>query len=285
MSSFLGSIGKFLGGVLPIAAPFIGGPLGAAAGLLGGVLGQSHSQNQANQYAGQIGGAAGQNLALSQKYLDPMLQRYMGFLDYGQHLLDDPYGQNRASDARYLSLQGGIDHDTDAAVQQLQHDLDPSGRGFARSGEINQQIGNLRSNEVGQLAGVRGDLLARSQDQRMNLLSDLLHSTSYGIPMFANLGQGAMGELGGLQGMYQSQADAFGQNLGAWTQALAGSGIFGKPGGQRPASAGNNTLGTNQAGTPYHGTYLNSPALTYNPDFNSGYTGQRLPGYTLSGIG
>lgn len=249
-------MGNFLGIRLPNAsklvpmlssvAPFIPGVgPGIKAGLMGlnALMGGSDAARKAGNanskveqgYDQQI--ENGQNLSsMSMGHLAPMLKQYTDMVSNGGI---------PNFDARYRGYMDGNAPGYDNAVKSTMQDFGDRGIGL-NSSPLMGAVSGIRGKQQQAGLNFRQGLMTEAMDNKQQMLQNA-------VPMLSGLyGQGnqmtiqGLSGMGGVGGMYQSQSDAFGNDLGKLGEFLPG--ILGM--GNKNPNAGNNTLGTNQVVSP-----------------------------------
>lgn len=269
LSKTLGGVQKNLGGALGIAAPFLPGPWGLAAGAVSGLIGASGQQRKADELAGQQQGVANTQVGLYNKNAPLLTSSYMkdaGFdpttgaydpsYNPNQPLLDKYYSDDAINSnasslydpsqltPAFVAQQEATNQGYDNAVNSVKSDLMGRGFGYGNS---------LTPSAVTQIR--LGQASANTQGRR-SLLSDLYQRKNAYIENQRNAGQNValqgfdarrgsqdrlgsflsgsasqgMGTIGGLQGMYQSNANTAGEgvasSLGQLFKSGALSGLF-----------------------------------------------------------
>lgn len=149
---------------------------------------------------------------------------------------------------RLTKFRNANDAAFDSAAAELT--ADSFGRGIAGSSSLTSGLANLREDQAIQSGSYARDLMLDAEAEQgrrwQTALSPFL--SSFGI---ANgLTQDSIGGLGGLQNMYQSNSNAALGNLMDLATLGAGLPPIGKIFNFGRRGAGNNTLGTNQVGSP-----------------------------------
>jgi hypothetical protein len=265
-------LSKTIRGVGPLAgaaASFLPGPWGAAAGALGALGAVSEgkaTQKKADALTAQRQQAAQADLAQIDPFyrqLLPQLFSAAGLTQGGLNenyadpfhlgnLLTDPYGDN-LGDSRYRAYAEDTGRGFDTAAASLLSDLNT--RPGLNSGVIND-LANLRTEQGNSLAGARRDLRTQGQQEAyerqvmsgntaFNRLASLL-------PAIGGIRSNSLGTLGGVEGLYASEAQGQAQGLAGLLGTVANSGLldnlFGNK--KRAPSAGQSTLNTNNSATP-----------------------------------
>lgn len=271
MGGFFSSIGNALGGlakgvgqVAGIAAPFLPGPWGAVAGALGSLSAGADSQRRANQAQAKQQGAINDFATNARGYLIDPAALYNPALAL--------VGQNNA--ALYQQGIDATDPAFDAAAQELGRGAMDRGVG---GGAITAALANLRAKQAIQSSNVMRDIGINNTQQRMGLYGNIADATmrrnQMGLGAEQAIMQAQLGHLGGLQGMYQSQANQTGSALGQLGGALGQTGAYdwikGQMGGAKKRTGqagGSTTLGSTLAQKPSPpslntGFYSNTPSM------------------------
>ncbi len=253
--SFLDTLGKGLGIVSPILS------------LIGGASSQRKANNSTNALESQIKN----NNAFVDSYWAPLwdstnsLRQDMsttgpitdtyGLINSAQSL--DPYGMNNAN-AQTAGYQEFTNDQYNKGAANISNDLEQRGIDPSSSGAISA-FGNLRSDEAANIAGYRRNAAVANQQDAYNRvlqakqLTNSLQEQNFGnsnnlLQMLASLRSQGTAGLGGLQQMYQSKSDAFGNDLGNLANVLAQAGALGRTQPTDP-NRGDGRFGTNQAGS------------------------------------
>lgn len=245
IGKFLGNAASGLGKVAQVAAPFLPGPWGAVAGLAGSLIQGGQDQNKANAVTGQMGQAVDQ---------------------YGQNvrgMLTDPaalyqpalnnIGQNNA--ALYNQALEASDPSYDAAIAAMNQDMMSRGVG---GGAFTGQVRNIRQQQAQNNAGIMRDIGINNTNARTGLFRDIagaqMQNRMMGMGAEGNILNANLGHLGGLQGMYQSQANQAQQGLGQAIGTLGQSGMYdwfkGQLYGKKGQAGGSTTPGSTASQAP-----------------------------------
>lgn len=215
---FFDGILKGIGNIASVAAPFLPGPWGAVAGAAGSLISSGQRQKQADAQTGKMNQAIDQygQFINQQSQIDPA--------QYWQQALAN-VGQNNA--AIYGQGIEATDPAYDSAVMEMGRDVADRGvGGSAYTG----QVANIRTNQARQNAGIMRDIGINNINQRGDIYNQIAQANMQRLPFLMqgqqSLLNARLGHMGGLQGLYQSQANQGGNALGQLAGALGQAGAF-----------------------------------------------------------
>jgi len=227
-----GTVGQFVPG---------GQLIGAGAGALGGILDASDArkkqrkQQEAIAKQGTQTGALGQDyLALEQKLMPELVKSAVG--EYQN------YNASDYIDPQYRGILEGNGAQADNAINALFQDF--ASRGLLRpSSGLSAGVANIRGQSQAASTRALSDLIVQAQQLKQQRLQTALGAVG-GVGQRGTAMQNqSLGTMGGLEGMYASEADSIGQ-------ALSGLGQLAGQAAKRPKKAGQATLNTNNSATP-----------------------------------
>jgi len=241
MANFLSSLIPILSGVAGVV-PGVG--TGVKAGLLGlnSLIGGADAARKARNATSKMEDGYGSILqngqdqsALAQKYLAPMLQRYSDTITNGSI---------PQYDARFRGYAEGKAPEYDNAVAQSMMDFGSRGFGLGSS-PVAGSVSHIRGDQAHQQNLFRQNLMTEDMTNRNNMLQSLVPMLSGMNNQGVSQQSGALNGMGGLGGMFQSQADGYTGDL-----TTLGGMLPGILGNNKNPNAGNNRLGTNQVADP-----------------------------------
>lgn len=263
-------IGGKTAGLLGGAASIFGGPAGAAVGAGLGMLGGAEDQRNADRLTEQQRAYYQQIADMVHPYYQPALLALMqsgGF--------DPATGAFDLSRIGALTGEGANRDPTGEAAQQAVYSdaaIDASrganqAAGLARAGARRSGIMGSTGldNQIGQIYGGLSEDLGRTRTglrvqgereqyaRRLTAEQEKQRRIQGIVSTLFGMGGTAANGMGGLAAGYNASAAGSAGGMADLFGTLAASGMLGGHPSQRPASAGDNTLGTNQAGAPFGG--------------------------------